>query len=165
MYAMTTSARSTSSRSTSSRRISVNSRSNGPANTSRSSSRSITRMGPPRLAALPDWPDAHRPTDVGQRAAGDGAGLFGPALEDPLESLLIGPELLVTRAHGREIFDDRLGHGLLERPVPRAVELVLALGGSRPPHRGEDLDQVSDARLLGGAYARRPGVGHGRADL
>ena len=42
-YPITISARSTSSRSTSSRRISVSSRSKGPANTSRSSSRSITR--------------------------------------------------------------------------------------------------------------------------
>src|SRR5213593_2237056 len=102
MYEITISATSTSSRSTSSRRISVSSRSNGPANTSRSSSRSISRTRR-NLAALPDWPHAHCAADIGHRLGGDGASLLGALGERPLECVLVAPTLLVGLPDRRQV--------------------------------------------------------------
>src|SRR6185437_16477859 len=117
---MTTSARSTSSRSISSRRTSVSSRSNGPANTSRSSSRSAIRIVG-RLLPGSDRSDAHRLAHVDHRLGGDGTRLLGPLLEDPLELRLVAAELLIPLPDRRQILDHGVGHGLLEGPVPRAV--------------------------------------------
>src|SRR5436305_8917623 len=123
---MTISARSTSMRSTSSRRISVSSRSNGPANTSRSSSRS-TRRTVARLPAGPDCSEAHRLAHVPDRVGGDGPRLLGPRGEDPLELRDVTPQLAVALAHRRQVVDHRIGHGLLEGSVARPVEGALDL--------------------------------------
>src|ERR1700733_7497986 len=116
MYVMTTSARSTSSRSTSSRRISVRSRSNGPAKTSRSSSRSRSAT-PQTLSAMPDRSYPHRFPHVDHRVGGYRAGLGRPVGQDRLELPLVGPKLPVTLPGGRQIGGHGLGHGLLEVTV------------------------------------------------
>src|SRR6185312_16721598 len=95
MYEMTISARSTSSRSTSSRRISVSRRSNGPANTSRSSSRSMS-LTKRTLAAVSDRSHAHCLADVVHHLDGDLTGLLGTGGERRLEPRLVGPELGVA---------------------------------------------------------------------
>src|SRR5947209_8190120 len=106
------SARSTSSRSTSSRSTSVSSRSNGPANTSRSSSRSARRTGV-RLAPDPDRSHAHDLADVGEGLGGDRLGLLGAGFEDPLELPLVVPELVVALAHRGLVLHHGVRHGLL----------------------------------------------------
>src|SRR5437868_10992033 len=123
---MTTSARSTSSRSTSSRKISVSRRSNGPANTSRSSSRSIRRTGL-RLLPRPDRTHAHRFAHVRQRARGYFASLGGSFLQHLLQLGLIRAQLRVALPHGRQVGDDGVRHRLLEGAVPLAVEFPLDL--------------------------------------
>src|ERR1700760_4602265 len=107
---MTISARSTSSRSTSSRSTRVSSRSNGPANTSRSSSRSARRTGV-RLAPHPDRSYSHDLADVGEGLRSDRLGLLGPGLEDSLELPLVVPELVVALPYRRQI----LHHGVRHR--------------------------------------------------
>src|SRR5581483_683063 len=116
MYEITTSARSTSSRSISSRRTSVSSRSNGPANTSRSSSRSAIRIVG-RLLTGPDRSDAHRLPDVDHRLRGDRASLLGPDGQDSLELGFVAAELLIALTDRRQILDHGVGHGLLEGAV------------------------------------------------
>src|SRR5579859_6581027 len=101
---MTISARSTSIRSISSRRISVSSRSKGPAKTSRSSSRSAIRIVG-RLLPHPDRSDPHRLAHVDHGLGGDGAGLLGAGLENSLELPFVGAELFVAFADRRQVLD------------------------------------------------------------
>src|SRR6185437_7059731 len=136
---MTTSARSTSSRSISSRRTSVSSRSNGPANTSRSSSRSAIRIVG-RLLPGSDRSDPHRLANVDHRLGGDGARLLSPGGKNPLELTFVSPELLVALPNRGQILDHGVGHGLLEGAVAGAVERRLDLLRTRAPHRGQDVD-------------------------
>src|SRR5215212_9848087 len=96
-------------RSTSSRSTSVSRRSNGPENTSRSSSRSATCIIPRTLTTVPDGiphagirPDAHRLANVGERLARHLARLVGAGGQDVLERRLVGAQLLVALAHRRE---------------------------------------------------------------
>src|SRR3954471_9264388 len=101
MYATTTSARSTSSRSSSSRRTSESRRSNGPAKTSRSSSRCATAlMRSGTLRAAPDGPDAHHLADVRHRGGRERARLPGALLQEVLEAVLVGAQVRVALAHG-----------------------------------------------------------------
>src|SRR5689334_23935921 len=119
---MTTSARSTSNRSTSSRRISVSRRSNGPANTSRSSSRS-TRATAQTLSARPDWSHPHGPPDIRERLGGDGPRLVGAVGQDALQLHLVRADLLEALSHRSQVIDQGIGHRLLEGAVAGAVEL------------------------------------------
>src|SRR4051794_19826897 len=124
MYATTTSARSTSSRSSSSRRTSESRRSNGPAKTSRSSSRSAIRVTgtcPGRLGGAPDGSaqraDPHRLAHVGDDRRGQSARLLGARLEDVLDRVGVLAQLRVALAHGRQPGGDLLADGLLELAV------------------------------------------------
>ena len=60
---------------------------------------------------------------------GDRAGLVGACARGPLERGLVGAQLAVALAHGREQLDHGLGHRLLEGAVARALELALDLLG------------------------------------
>src|SRR5437764_13202330 len=169
---MTISARSTSSRSTSSRRISVSSRSNGPANTSRSSSRSISLTQPNVSGgsgrcrrSLPDWPDAHRPADVVKRLGRDRAGLLSALSQRTLEPVLIGSQLLEAGSDRLQVLDHGVRHRLLERTVARPVELALDLLWGHRADGGQDFYQVADAGLVRGTHDLRTGIGDRRADL
>ena len=78
-----------------------------------------------------------------------------PVGQDPLERRLVGAQLLVALAHRRQVLDDRVGHGLLERPVARPVERLFDLLGRDAADRGEDVDQVGDPGLVGAAQRPR----------
>src|SRR3954452_15469636 len=126
---MTTSARSTSSRSTSSRRTSVNSRSKGPAKTSRSRSRSAARTGNTVPAAddggaSADRAYAHRAAHVPEHRRGDRASLLGAVGQDVLERRLVRAQRLVALMDRAQALDDRLRD--------RDLEVAVARVGVRP---------------------------------
>src|SRR6185312_9406567 len=139
-------------RSTSSRSTSVSNRSNGPENTSRSSSRSATCIVLRTLTTASDGrrrSDAHRGPDLGQGLAGHGAGLLGAGAEDVLQRRLVAAQLLVALAHRGEPLDDRLGGRGLEVAVAARVGHVgLDLLGGDAARDRLDLDEVRDARLV-----------------
>src|SRR4051794_1008394 len=135
---MTTSARSTSSRSTSSFRTRVSSRSKGPWKTSRSRSR--TRM----VKRLEAGPDAHALADVVQRSGRDRPCAVGPVAQDAHQLRLVVAQLVVALADRRQVVDDRVGHGALERAVLLALELLLDRLGRAGLDDREDVDQVGD---------------------
>src|SRR4051794_37909947 len=160
-YARTTSARSTSSRSTSSLSTSVSSRSKGPWKTSRSRSSESTAIGD----RLRGRPDAHAVAGCGDVLMGDRVRLFGPGVQDRMELLLVGAQLLVALAHRREVIHHGLRYGLLELPVARTVEFALDLAGLQAADHREDVDQIRDARLVWRAHHVGSGVRHGAFDL
>src|SRR3954451_4288851 len=125
------SASSTSSRSTSSRRISESSRSNGPAKTSRSSSRCCTALATAdrRLGVGADGTDAHGRADVRHHRRRERARPLRALSEDLLEAALVTAQLVVALAHGRQPLGDRVADGALEVAVAAALELTLDLLG------------------------------------
>src|SRR3954462_14457234 len=134
------SARSTSSRSTSSFSTSVRSRSNGPWKTSRSRSMVAARIWSVRLRG---GSEAHRLADVRQGAGRDRPGAVGAFGEGPLEGGLVGADLVVALAHGRQVVDHGLRDRGLEVPVALALELALDRVRIRGAHHAEDVDQVA----------------------
>src|SRR6478609_7923568 len=164
---MTTSPSSTSSRLTSSRRTTAIKRSNGPAKTSRSRSSSAALIpgeprrcsGPPRDGRRPRLarrPGAHRTANVRQGSGGNRPRLLRPGGQGGLDRRLVGAQLLVELADGRQVLHHRLGYGALEVAVSLAAELALELLGGDAPDRREDLDQVGDPGLVGAAADLRP---------
>src|SRR2546421_69465 len=130
---MTISARSTSSRSTSSRRINVSRRSNGPAKTSRSSSRSTRRTEWPGypLARPGPTPMASRPSTIVSEVIFRPSGHLGARVGDGGTDLLGHHAGLVQDQHGALLAAAGGGHlalGELEVHDPGAYLRDSVLG-------------------------------------
>src|SRR3954454_4824515 len=156
------SARSTSSRSTSSFSTSVRSRSNGPWKTSRSRSMVATRIWATRLRG---GSDAHRAARVVHDGVRDRVGLLGALMQHLFQRFLVRAKLLVALADRRQVVDDGLCHGGLERPVALAVELALDLLGLDAANHAQDRDEVRDAGLVRRAADVAAGIRDGALDL
>ena len=101
------------------------------------------------------------------RVGADSAAAFSaPAAQQPPQPVVVVTQLAVALLDRRQQLDDRLGHVVLERPVPLAVVARLDLGDRGAGRHRHDLDQVGDARLrLRVVDDIPPGVGDGRLEL
>ena len=88
-----------------------------------------------------------------------------PVGERLLQGRLVGAQLLVALADGRQQPDHPVGHRLLEVAVAGPLELALDRVVANAAHRGEDVDQVRHPRLVGRADDLAAGVGDGAAEL
>ena len=89
----------------------------------------------------------------------------GAGGEDRLERELVGAQLGVALAHGREIVDHGGRDGSLELAVARRRELRFDSRGLDAADCREDVDQVADAGLRGVAADLAAGVGYGALEL